>query len=294
MPQIIACIILAIVPVFVWGYIFYKKNPENKRSILLTFIFGALAVFPILLYKLSWQIFPWINAFKIADFYSEDVIGFTNLIVLPMSVLITFMFVGLIEEIMKFFSVKIADDDEIESVDDSMEFFIIAALGFSFIENILYFYNILITRGPNHLFFPFLFRSSFSTLAHIIFSGILGYYYGVAHFAKPILQEEIRKNRRHWTKAFHKILGVGRNRLFYQENLTEGLLISIGLHAIFNIFLEMNLTFFIVPFLLSGYLAINYLFDKKESHKNYRKVRAKVRNHPHPKSKIFFLPQKIR
>lgn len=286
--QIIGSIFLALIPTFIWGYIFYKKNPENRSIVLLTFVVGAFAVFPILIYKFLWQFFPWINAFRIADYYQEDYIGISNFMIIPISVLITYMLVGIIEEVMKMLSVKVVDDDEIKSIDDSMEFFIIAALGFSFTENILYFYNIWISQGPSNLLMPFLFRSSFSTFAHIMFSGILGYYYGIAHFATSILQEEIRSNRKHWTRALHKIFNFRKDKLFYKEKLLEGLLISIGLHAIFNVFLEMNLTFLIGPFLICGYLSLNYLFKKKESHKNYRKLLVYVRNHPHPKSKAYF------
>ncbi|MBD3330152.1 PrsW family intramembrane metalloprotease [Candidatus Peregrinibacteria bacterium] len=276
--QIFGSILLAFVPVVIWGTIFYRKNPRDKKLIALTFIVGALAVFPILLYKISWQFLPWLNAFRVADIYKDDIIGFTNLIVLPLSVVITFMIVGLIEEIMKLLSVKIIDDDEILSVDDAIEFFIVAALGFSFTENILYFYNIWLAEGPYNLLLPFLFRSAFSTFAHLLFSGILGYYYGVAHFARPILQRELREKRKHWTVLLHKLFNLRKEKLFHQEKLLEGLIISIGLHAIFNIFLEMNLSFMMGPFLMGGYLALNYLFAMKENHKNYAKLLQGYKN----------------
>jgi RsiW-degrading membrane proteinase PrsW (M82 family) len=280
LPQIIGSILLALFPAVVWGFVFCKKAPENRTLTMLTFVVGALAVFPILLYKFMWQFFPWINAFEFAQRYQGDLLGFTNLAILPISVVITFMIVGLIEEVMKMISVKVADKEgDIQNIDDAIELFIIAALGFAFAENILYFYNIWLSQGASNLLLPFIFRSSFSTLAHIIFSGILGYYYGIAHFAKPILQEEIRKNRRHWTIWLHKILNIRKEKLFYQENIAEGLLISIGLHALFNILLELNLTFMIVPFLVGGYMTLNYLFKKKENHKNYGKVLAQKRNH---------------
>lgn len=286
--QIIFSIILALIPALIWGNIFYKKHPESRHFTSLTFTIGAMAVFPILIYKFMWQFFPWINAFRLADFYREDLIGFSNLIIIPLSVIITFMMVGIIEEVMKLLSVKISDDDEIKNIDDAIEFFIIAALGFSFAENILYFYNIWFSQGPSHLFLPFLFRSSFSTFAHLMFSGVLGYYYGIAHFAKPILQDEIRQNRKKWVQKLHRLLSIKKEKLFYQESIMEGLLISIGLHALFNIFLEMNWTFLIIPFLVGGYLALNYLLEKKENHKNYKKLLAYVRNHPHPKSNVYF------
>ncbi len=155
--QIIGSIILAAIPALFWGHIFYNKSPEGKKLTLLTFLLGALAVFPILLYKYSWNYFPWMNAFKIADNYKDDIIGFSNAVTLPLSIIITFMIVGAIEENMKFSSVKIVDDDEIKNVDDSIEFFIVAALGFAFTENILYFYNIWVMQGTTNLLLPFLF-----------------------------------------------------------------------------------------------------------------------------------------
>lgn len=285
--QIIGSIILAAVPALIWGNIFYYKNPEKRSLTALTFIMGALAVFPILIYKFSWQYFPWMNAFRYADYYKTDIIGFSNAIILPLSVIITFMIVGIIEETMKFSSVKIVDDDEIKNIDDSIEFFVIAALGFSFTENILYFYNIWLAEGTSHILLPFLFRSCFSTFAHLLFSGLLGYYYGVAHFATPVLQEELRNKNSFWAKIPQKILFFRREKLFYEEKLLEGILFAVGLHALFNIFLEMGLTFMIVPFLVIGYLTLSYLLDLKENHKNYGKLLTYVRNHPH-KSGIYF------
>ena len=287
LAQIIGSIFLACIPAFIWGYIYYKKNPEDKRLTALTFVVGAFMVFPILIYKFLWQFFPWINAFKLADHFGQDLIGFSNLIVLPLSVIITFMIVGVIEETLKFASVKIADDeDDIQSIDDSIELFIIAALGFSFTENILYFYNIWITQGAGDLILPFLFRSSFSTFAHIMFSGVLGYYYGTAHFARSVLQEELKENRRHWTVLLHRLFSFRKDKMFYQERLLEGLVVAVGLHALFNVLLEMNLTFAIAPFLLAGYFTLNYLFAKKENHKEYGKLLVHTRNHPSSKSKF--------
>ena len=41
-------------------------------------------------------------------------------------------------------------------------------------------------------------------------------------------------------------------------------------------------------FLIGGYLTLNYLFNKKENHKNYGKLLSYVRNHPHPKTNVHF------
>lgn len=286
--ELIGSILLALIPAMIWGVLFYLKRPENRKLSTWTFLAGAIAVFPILLYKLSWKYFPWINAFKLADNYKYDYIGFSNFTVLPLSIIITFMLVGVIEEIMKYIAVKVGNSDNLLSVDDAIMFFIIAALGFSFTENILYFYNIWVIEGLDRLFIPFMFRSLFSTFAHIMFSGILGYYYGIAHFAKPFLQAEIRANRKHWTILWHKILSIKKERLFHEEKFSEGLVIAVGLHAIFNIFLEMNLTFLTVPFLVGGYISLTYLFAKKENHKRYGHLFFGERNHPINPHKNYF------
>ncbi len=292
--QVVGSILLASVPALIWGCIFIKKNPESRYSTIITFIAGVLAVLPILLYKFLWQYFPWMNAFRFANQYTDDIIGFSNFILLPLSVVITFMIVGMIEEVMKMVAITSVSAKRINTIDDSIEFFIIAALGFSFTENILYFYNIWITQGLENLVVPFLFRSSFSTFAHLLFSGILGYYYGLARFAKPILQEELSKKKYAFFIKIHNVFKVNKEKIFYRAKLAEGLVIAIGMHALFNIFLEMGLSFMIIPFLFGGYIAINYLFDKKENHKNYGKVYGVTETTANMGNNVYFKRTPIR
>jgi RsiW-degrading membrane proteinase PrsW (M82 family) len=270
------CILLALIPIIAWGYIFLKKHPEKRRLVFITFVAGSLSVTPLLLYKYLWQFFPWINAFVWTRNLNTDILGISSIMLIPIPVLFTFMIVGIIEEVSKIFAVTIVDRKLFKSIDDAIEFSIIAALGFAFIENIIYFQNIVIMRGIDDLFFPFIFRSLFSTFAHVMFSGIFGYFYGVAYFAEPILQEEIRSKRHFLLKFFHKIFHIRRPVLFHHEKLLEGFVVASSLHAFFNIFLEMEWTFLIVPFLFSGYLILNFLLKKKENLKKYGKL-AEVR-----------------
>ncbi len=263
-------LLLSIVPAAAWGYIFYKKQVHKKSMSLRIFIGGAVFVAPLLAYKYLWQFFPWLNAFAYTNQFKDDFIGFSNITAVPLDVLFTFLIVGVIEEVTKFMAVRMSGAEEnITSIDDAIEMFITAALGFAFVENIIYFYNIMADRGPENILYPFVFRSLFSTFAHIMFSGMLGYYYGLAHFAGPILQDQNLKNR--WP-IFNKIaamLPFKKEISFKQEKIAQGLLIAIGLHALFNIFLEMNWTFLIVPYLTGGYILLNYLLEKKEDHKTY-------------------------
>lgn len=264
--------VLAIIPACVWGYIFYRKQVGLKSMTVKTFIAGALFVTPLLIYKYLWQYFPWINAFEYTHPYKDDLIGFTMFGTIPLDVILTFMIVGVIEELTKFAAIKITDKKKFISIDDAIEMAITAALGFAFAENILYFYNIISSRGIDNIAYPFIFRSLFSTFAHIMFSGVLGYHYGVAIFATQELQEDKTQKRWKIIRWFARALHFKKETLFHEEQIAEGVLIAVILHAIFNIFLEMSWTFLLVPYLTGGFIYLNYLLEKKEDHKVYALV----------------------
>jgi RsiW-degrading membrane proteinase PrsW (M82 family) len=261
--------LMAIVPAVIWGYIFYRKQVGKKTMLMVTFAAGALFVTPLLFYKYLWQYFPWLDAFQYTGRFKDDMIGFSNLAIIPLDVVLTFMLVGVIEEVTKLWAVKMTDRGRICSIDDAIEMTITAALGFSFAENILYFYNIIVVRGIDNILYPFIFRSLFSTFAHIMFSGIMGYYYGMALFAPDLMKE--RKNKRKWpiVRFLSNFFSLQKERILRDQKIMEGLIIAVVLHAIFNIFLEMNWVFLLVPFLTLGYVYLNYLLEKKEAHKVY-------------------------
>lgn len=285
--QIIAgSALLAIIPAAAWGYVFYKKQPEERFYTFVTFIIGGLAVFPILLYKYLWKFFPGINILSYAKNFENDLIGISGFVMIPVSVIITFAFIGVIEEVMKMSVVHAVDDNRIRHIDDAIMFSILAALGFAFTENILYFYTIWAKQGADHLLVPFLFRAVFSTFAHILFSAMFGYYYGVAHFAKPLLQEELRNNRHTFWDWYHKAFKWKTAELFHEQKMLEGLTLAVVLHAIYNIFLEMNWTFIMVPYLIVGYVFVSHLFKIKENHKRLDLLAIGQHTHSHPPRKI--------
>lgn len=285
--QIIAgCFFLGLFPVIAWSYIFLKKQREDRKHAFLTFLMGAGAVFPIILYKYLWQYFPSINILEYAKNYENDLIGFSGFILIPVSVIITFMFVGVLEETMKQSVVHAVDDRRIRHIDDSIMFSILAAIGFAFTENILYFYNIWLKQGPENLLVPFLFRSIFSSFAHILFSAIYGYYYGIAHFAKPILQEELINKRHSFWDWYNRVIRRGTDRLFHEQKMLEGFVYAVGLHAVYNVFLEMNWTFIMVPYLVIGYMYVSHLFALKENHKRLDLIYFNERNNKAEPKKI--------
>lgn len=265
--QISGSIILAAVPAFIWIYIFFQRQPEDKHASFMVFSLGAISVFPILIYKYLWQYFPWINAFQYTQKFDDTIINLHSLFSLSLGVIFTFMVVGVIEELMKHYCVRSVNFRFLHSIDDVIEFSIIAALGFSFTENILYFYSIWDAKGLDDLLKPFLFRAVFSTFAHVMFSSIFGYYYGVGLFAKADLQEQIVAQRSWLARGFFRIFHFKTAAIFYEEKLLKGLFIAAFLHAVFNVVLHLQFTFLTVPYLVAGYITLSYLLDKKENHK---------------------------
>lgn len=265
-------VLLAFVPIIAWGLHFLKKHPEKRNLVLITFFAGAASVIPLLLYKYLWQWFPWINAFDWIKNTNFELFGINSLLLIPIPVLITFLLVGVIEEISKIYAVKILDKKKFSSIDDVIEFAIIASLGFAFVENILYFQSILASRGFENFLFPFVFRSLFSTFAHVMFSGVFGYFYGVAHFADPILKKKIRKERHVILAWLHKVSHLKKTTLFHEEMILEGLLAATFLHAAFNVFLEMEWLVIIVPFLFVGYMILDSLLERKENYVDLKQL----------------------
>ncbi|MDP4008790.1 MAG: PrsW family glutamic-type intramembrane protease [Candidatus Peregrinibacteria bacterium] len=270
--KILISFLLACFPAYIWGYIYYTKQPEPRRLVALTFSAGIVSVIPILLYKFSWNFFPSLEIFLATDKLSHITISLLSLVTIPLSVIMAFLFVGLIEEYMKHLAVKFIDNDKFMTIDDAIEYSIIASLGFSFVENVMYFYFIWVGQGAEPFFMAFIFRSIFSTFAHILFSGMYGYFYGVAHFSSPIFQEEIRSKRMWFTRLLHKLTGVRSEKLFHREKVIEGLVVAIALHAVFDVFLEVGWTYVILPYLVIGYLVLDYLFERKQDHINYGKL----------------------
>ena len=111
--KLILAFVLAIIPAATWGYIFWKKQVGKKAMLTQTFVAGAIFVTPLLLYKHAWQYFPWLNAFEYTEKFSNDLVGFSSFHVIPLDVIVTFMLVGVIEEVTKLWAVKMTEKERI-------------------------------------------------------------------------------------------------------------------------------------------------------------------------------------
>jgi hypothetical protein len=267
-------LLLAIIPVAAWLYLFWRREPENKLLAVVTFIAGMLSVIPIFIFQQEiGHIESWIVS-----------VGATAFVI----IFLKSVWVGVYEETAKHWVVRHTDRKFFRNIDDAIEFSIIAALGFAFIENVLYFHTIWNNPLTQDGFaFYYIFRSLGSMFLHVFASGIFGYYYGIAHFAQPVLQEQLSNGKRFPLIGWlHQILHLKSETLFHEEKITEGLIIAAGLHGVFDLLMSLSQHYseagsdilgkvwlaLAVPYLIGGYFWLTYLLDKKEDHKEYGHV----------------------
>lgn len=179
-----------------------------------------------------------------------------------------FVVVGMLEEFIKHLVLRFSDEEKINSVDDALSYAIIVALGFAFVENILYFHNFVLTTNSSlqQVSLFFLLRSTISVMAHVCFSAILGYFYGVARFSENIYAQEVSENRHPILHFLHRVFNLRGSILFHEEKMLEGMLLAMIAHAIFNSLLEFGKVGLLIPFLLVMFFFVVNLFHRKTIH----------------------------
>ena len=270
---------LALIPAIFWLWLFVRKNhmdKMHKKYMIYTFIVGMLTVLPVFLIDSA--------ATELFNINLNSSL-FYNAVKTPWlgRLLYFIVVVGMMEEYSKHIAVKEVDYKKsfFNRITDGIEFSVAAALGFAFIENIIYFnqaWDLLATK--QEFMGVVTVRSVGSMLAHALFSGIFGYYYGRAKF----IDDTIRKDR---SQHFHMHLFSGVKTRFYRikhtlsgshimielghtlrrdEIIGEGLLIAMLLHGFYNYFLDINHTYLIVPLIFGEFL---FIWHELEVTENY-------------------------
>lgn len=280
------CFLLAAIPILVWFFFFGRPLFHKKGHLILTFVTGMLAAGVILAYQYFWN--------KNIDFiffelepknFKTGIEGALGMGI--MGSFFTFLSVGFLEEYMKHWMTKKTDHSIFESIDDVIEFSIVGALGFAFLENIGYFFQLVISEGSSNLFSLFFVRSVFVVFIHVLCSGIYGYFYGLGFFATPVMQRRERNGIHTLIPDFlHRIFHFRKDIIFHYEMTTLGLLIAMGLHGLYNFILHMNITFtifgeekisahiiFLPLILVSGFVFLNFLLTKKEDQERFGRKR---------------------
>lgn len=248
---------LATVPTLVWMGLIFKGRKTSRLTIFLAFFLGTLTVLPILGLQYLWVWFPELDVYRAIDMHITEVhaAAFAALI-----------FVGFFEELAKSGVVRIIGKTKIgiHTINDAVKYSILAGLGFAFTENIFYFYYIWQDGGFAGLIFPMIFRSIFTVCAHMVFSGIYGYFYGIARFSRPIMEQKLwmgEKSR--GVKFMTTILGGNEADSYRQMMLLKGLFIAMILHALFNFSLEFSQFIPVVIIVGSGFIYLLYLLAHK-------------------------------
>lgn len=269
-------VFLALLPALIWGGIFLYKHGEKRSEVLKIFLVGGTMVIPLMVYRFLWGIYPKISIMNLIEPLKNKEIalrlfdGGPNL-ALPISMIILFLTIGIIEEVLKGLVAKGADREGIKTIDDAIEFSIIAGLGFAFAENTFYFMEVWRVLGYESLLQVFVFRAVFSTFAHVMFSAVFGYHLGLAIFAKDVYRE---KKRNSFTRSIitklSRLTRMKSEDIFEDQQIFIGLFYASVLHAIFNVLLELNFTRFLIPFLVIGVIHVMLMITNSKNHIEYK------------------------
>lgn len=186
-------IMLAFSPGIFWLWIIYardKYRPEPRNLVIRTFLLGAAVSLPVSL--IEFVLFPGATEIDLDMPVSIATAAYLSVVV-----------AGITEEIGKYAVVRytIYNSPYFDEPIDGIIYASAAALGFASLENVGY----MLTYGWEVIAV----RGLFSTLAHVLFSGIWGYLLG---------RQKINQ-------------GAGRKLLI------SGLIVSIILHGAFDFFL---------------------------------------------------------
>lgn len=164
-------LVASLIPGILWVWFFYRQDrsePEPRRLVIRAFIYGMAAVVPTALIEMPF-----------GSLFRQPV----NLAVLLLG---TIFIVGLAEEYAKYLAVRLSvfSSTEFNEVMDGIIYAVAAGLGFAAVENLFYAINFGIKVVP--------IRGLITSLAHASFSGILGFYLGVAkvlpQYEKPLIR----------------------------------------------------------------------------------------------------------
>ena len=296
-------IVLVAVPIGIWMLIFTQKQKLAKKAIIVSFIAGICSALIMFVYQYFWEHQLNFGFFQFtpvnfqqnigavaSNFSPESTSSFAEFVRSQLfKIFLISLSIGLIEEYLKHWVVKKADHNYFTSVDDIIELSIIAALGFAFTENIIYLFREILGGGAftGKFFSLFFLRSLFVVFVHILCSGIYGYYYGVGYYAGPILQEERMQGKKEIVPEFlHRVIHLKTSRIFHDEMVALGLVISTLIHGIFDFLMSVNWTLggilgmeslkgvgihtIVLPlYLILGFAYLSYLLDKKEDHEKF-------------------------
>lgn len=212
MENFILMMVIATLPVFALLYYFWHRDKGEKEPMKLmrkVFFWGVAVIVPVGFIEAG------------IDTLAFDLFGQPPLFYF---LIMPFIFVALPEEFAKFLVVKKVayDHHKFNEIMDGITYAVLASMGFAILENIMYTINYGLEVG--------LLRAFTAVPAHALFSGIMGYYIGLAKFQK--------------------------NKKLEKKLLKQGLFAAVFFHGLYDFLLMSNVFLLaILIFPLIGYMA---------------------------------------
>lgn len=249
--------VLAIIPVGLWCWLFLRYHKTRMSTVLLAFFAGMLSTVPIIFYfqltgsdvELNFFFFTLrpesygLTAGTFVEAFGTSATAGIKYVIL--AAIVRYLLVGVIEELSKFWVLEKSGKMIFRSIDDAMQLAIIVALGFAFAENLInptYFVGFvkqyLLTPetpmwGP--LISGVVGRGALTVMVHVLSTGVMGYFFGLALYAPPLLRQRFEQGSVHpMLYAIHRMLGIRTETIFARTQLTIGVFLAIVLHGAFD------------------------------------------------------------
>jgi len=260
----IAAACMALVPVVAWVYVWFgnvkldsAERRKETKHMLYVFFLGTLTVLPILGLQWFWSYHPELDVYNYIDStVNNALLWFT----------ITYMLAGALEEISKGYVIYWVDFSsiQIKTINNCIKYNLLVGLGFAFSENILYFYYGMRSGDLLNLFAVFMFRGAFTVCAHMIFSSIVGYYYGLSKFSDPIVRQQKWEGKTHrFVRWFAHMRGTDPRLLLPKIKWWTGVVIAMVLHGAYNLSLIGGWLWLSVSIVIGGFFYVKYLSTRK-------------------------------
>jgi len=176
-------LLTVIAPIVFWLWFFIwqdRSEPEPKRLLVKVFFLGiGVCIFAI---AVEATIFLILLPNQFSEILKGDIIQ--TVATFSITTALLFLLAGVIEEILKYFALWefIYNRTDFNQIADGVFYAITLALGFSFLENTLYFYQLYSAATTTIFVFSSLGRGIATTLLHVTASGIVGYALGKMKF----------------------------------------------------------------------------------------------------------------
>lgn len=277
MNPFVLSIVITIVPTLLWFVFYYRRDREHPEPVYLllkTFAWGMLSAGCLL--GLQWLVTKRSGISIVANLQNQDI----------SQVGIVFLLALLEEAIKGFFLYYLLGKNRqhLNQHIDGIIYGVSLALGFAFVENVVYFIDLLPLLSRWDFLLTYLFRTLGTMFAHTLFTGLLGYFvtFGILdyHNHKNVIKkaEKLFYSLKDFLREVFTFHTIYQHILAHHPSekghflfgiFVESLFLSTIFHFVFNLFLstgifEKDLVFLSVPFLflLGSYLLQQFKYKQ--------------------------------